>query len=125
MIKPLSIKIYPLEGGVLQVEEATLSLDEGIVGNKHDDISFLSVDALQFQKNNPDGMCMARFKENIVLDIDFRDIDTLELGDAVVEISSGKRFCFERCKYFDEGKLCSFKVGVAFGKVIKSGIIKT
>ena len=125
MIKPISIKIYPPEGGALQVDEAVLDTKCGIVGNKHDDISFLSRDAFEFQNKNPDGMCMARFKENMVVDVNFQGLDVLEIGTATVEMTEGKRFCFDSCKYFSESELCPFKAGITFGRVVKNGIIKT
>jgi len=121
--KVLGIKIYTkkgCEGEVLTT--ARLTPDEGIVGNRHDDLCLLTTTAQEFMKK-AEGLCFPRFKENLVVEGDLSDSGTLAIGDVVLELTGGKKFCFPECAYFSEDGGCPMTGGVAFARVVQGGVV--
>jgi MOSC domain-containing protein YiiM len=124
LTKILSIKIYSKKGCAGEsLTHATLSPEEGIIGDRHNDIALLTKSAIDFAAQNPGGACFAKFKENLIIDADFDENKQITLDNAVLEIIGGKKFCFEQCKYFAKDKPCAFKEGVAIAKVVQGGEI--
>jgi len=122
------IKIYPEKGSKGELlSQANLQENEGIVGDRHSDISLLTTAAQLFKEQNPGGLCFARFKENILIDADLHGIDHITIGDAVLGLGAKKKICIPECShyktYFLNGKKCPFSEGVAFARVLKGGAI--
>jgi hypothetical protein len=124
LTKILSIKIYSGKGCPgKNLTHATLSPEEGIIGDRYNNIALLTKSAIDFAAQNPGGACFAKFKENLIIDADFHKNKQITLDSAVLEIVGGKKFCFEECKYFTKDEPCPFKEGVAVAEVVQGGEI--
>ena len=122
-MKISSIKIYKEKGCPGQPQTtAQLTPEEGIAGNRHNDITLITQAAQAF-KNQGGGMCFAKFKENLIVEGSLHHDKPIEIGKAQLEITSGKKFCFKECQFFSEIKKCPMQEGVAFAKVTKGGNI--
>jgi MOSC domain-containing protein YiiM len=122
--KIIGIKTYLEKGGEGKVlTQAELKEGEGISGGRHNDISLLTKDAHLFAEQNPGGLCFGKFKENLLIDADLQDVNCLTLGDAILEIIGGKKFCHKNCIHFSEENECHFRKGVAFAKVVQGGMV--
>ncbi|MCL2855597.1 MAG: hypothetical protein FWE21_08260 [Defluviitaleaceae bacterium] len=120
----LSIKIYPQKGCEGEaLTQATLAPNQGIPGDRHNNISLQTKNARHFMEENPGGICFAKFKANILFDGQLQNSELLELGEAALEITGGKTFCFDSCKYHSVDKPCPMHQGVAFGRVVRGGLI--
>lgn len=115
------------------LNEAYLKSDIGVIGDKNNggdrQISILSYGAYKkILDEKINGLCTSKFYANIIID-DF-SIDDLKIDD-IFEISqsqiqiieTGKR-CFKECELVQNKMYCPLLKGVAFGRVIKDGIIK-
>ena len=121
--KVLGIKIYTKKGCAGEaLTTAQLTPEEGMVGNRHDDLCLLTATAQEFMKK-ADGMCFPRFKENLVVEGSLHDSGTLAVGDAILTITGGKKFCFPECAYFSEDGGCPMTGGVAFARVVQGGTV--
>jgi len=110
------ITIYPEKGGKGEsAAKVQLVAGEGILGDYHKNVSLMTTASHEFVRQNPSGMCMARFKAaNFLVEGDLADSEFLK-------ITGGKRFCFPECPIFSDD--CPFKAGVGFADVIKDGVI--
>ena len=75
------------------------------------------------------GLCFSRFKENICIrglaPDALRPGVRLETGETELEISGEAKRCHDECKLHQAGKSCSLAGRNLFGKVLKSGVIRT
>lgn len=114
-MKIIEIKIYPEKGSEGQVvKQAQFIVGEGIVGDRHNNVSIMTKNAKQFAEENPQGMCMSKFKANLLVEGDLADNETFK-------ITGGKKFCFSECPIFSEN--CPFAMGVGFADIIQNATI--
>lgn len=76
---------------------------------------------------NSNGLCHKKFRPNIVLDGYSNTVysvgDKIEIGSAVIEITAVKP-CFPLdCALAKNNMPCPLRNGVAFAKVVKSGVV--
>jgi MOSC domain-containing protein YiiM len=122
--KIIGIKVYKEKGSKGEnLTQAELVAGEGIAGDRHNDVTLLTKDALLFAEQNPGGLCFGRFKENILIDTDLQGISRITLGTAILETTARKKFCFTDCSHFSEENKCPFSKGVAFAQVVQNGVI--
>ena len=88
----------------------------------------LNEDRQQMETQAEQGLCFARYKENILLDEITPNTLTpgirLTMGEAVLEISDTGRHCFNECPLFNEGRFCFLAGRKLFAKVIQSGCVR-
>ena len=80
------------------------------------------------KEQEPMGLCVFRFKENICIrgiapDV-LRPGMRLEAGEAVLEISGETKHCHEECALHQAGKPCSLAGRNLFAKVLKGGVVR-
>ncbi|MCL2621255.1 MAG: hypothetical protein FWD97_10025 [Defluviitaleaceae bacterium] len=114
-MKVIQIKIYPEKGSAGErLIQAQFVAGEGIAGDRHNNVSLMTETARKFAEKNPEGMCMAKFKANLLVEGDLSD-------NEILKITGGKKFCFEECTIFSTE--CPFGEGVGFAEVVKNGVI--
>ena len=133
------IKIYTTKGEAgKELTEARFIENIGLEGDRHAkggerQISLLLSECREQVANvKEEGLCLARFKENI--SIRFLDPAAikpgirLEIGEAeqkvVLEITGETKHCHEECALYQAGKPCPLAGLNLFAKVIKSGVIR-
>ena len=135
-----TIKVFSAKGDPgKEVTEARLIENSGLEGDFHAtggerQISFLFTDdskqmALQKEK----GLCFSRFKGNITVSLQsgkdgqvlcaIAGGTRLYCGDAVLEITSVIKHCFEECVLFNTQQTCPLAGKSLFARVLKSGTI--
>ena len=84
---------------------------------------------LLLQNSERGGLCFERFGGNFLTEgLDFYELtagDTLQIGQAMIEITQVGKECFEECELFLSGAHCPLTVGCAFGKVTQGGVVRT
>jgi len=91
-------------------------------------LSFLSVEDKQWMNDQTEpGLCFARYKENILFDNIPSDSlipgSRFTIGEAVLELSSVSKHCYEQCRLFSRGQRCVLAGRCHFAKVIHSGTV--
>ena len=130
------IKIYAAKGDAgTELAEARLIENLGLEGDRHAkggerQISLLFAENLAAYKNEQ-GLCFARFKENIrVRTLEPAAVQQgtrLEIGaerQVVLEITGETKRCHEECPLYVAGKPCSLAGMNLFAKVMKGGVIR-
>lgn len=132
-MKVVALKIKHENNNIQLIDEAYFKKDKGILGDSHAlggdrQISILNADTRSKIDNEIiSGLCTIRFHENIT--VEGLELDKLfpgqqlSIGDAIIEISSMGKRCFEDCTVYKEKKGCSLSVDVIFGKVLESGMV--
>lgn len=130
----LSIKISIEKGkDRIEVKEGVLLQNYGLKGDAYGgpgnrEVCLMSKKTKDKLKDYKDGLCVARFVETILIDSDPSDIligSVLRLGEAEIIITKKGKRCFPECMLIKQKKACPLVTEPMFGKVIKSGIIKT
>ena len=133
------IKVYTVKGEAgKELAEARLIENLGLEGDRHAkggerQISLLFSECRdQMSTRNEQGLCLARFRENI--SIRFLDPAAIKPGirlaageaeqQAVLEITGETKHCHEECTLYEAGKLCSLAGLNLFAKVVKGGVIR-
>ena len=120
-MKVKEIRLFEEKGHVgKKVDTASLVPGVGIEGDRFKDVSMITTTAKNFMEEYPGGLCFQRLKTNLLVDGDLVNGETT-LGDALVVITRGKKFCFVECPHFTRFDPCPMKEGVAFADVLKEG----
>lgn len=79
-------------------------------------------------KLDSNGLCIKRFEETILIDIDSENIDVgdiLDFGESKIEVTQKGKRCFKECVLLKEkNNNCPLKTEPMFGKVLVSGRIQ-
>ena len=138
------IRIYPEKGSSgLELTEAKLTGNRGIQGDFHAgetdrqlSLRFSEIRGRPSAKEDK-GLCISRFKENILIcpsssaskndDLSWKVAvpgTRLTAGEAILEISGETKHCYEECALYSKGKICSLAGQNLFAKVVESGLIR-
>ena len=129
----LSIKLSIEKGkDRVEVKEGVLLKDYGLEGDAYSspgerEVCLMSIKTKKKLSQYSDGLCVARFVETILIDLDSQIISVgsvLKLGEADVLITKKGKRCFPECKIIQEKRTCPLVTEPMFGKVINSGMIK-
>lgn len=120
-----------------EVDLASLKKDIGLVGDcyscggnsKRQLTILLSEDKKNIEENFKDkGICLKRFHENLLIEgVSINELNighNIQLGNAIIEITSIGKRCFLECDLVKNENICPLKKGAIFAKVIQSGYIK-
>jgi MOSC domain-containing protein YiiM len=114
--------------------EAELIAGLGLAGDYHQggerQLSLLSAETRAWlDRQNGQGLCFARFKENLLLEgfasEYLADGSSVQVGDAVLRIHAEKKYCHTECPLFSGGETCKLPESVLFAEVERGGTIKT
>ena len=134
------IRVYAEKGAEgKDLSHARLIENRGLEGDYHAtggdrQISIFTAEDLKktedfFTAKKDEGLCVSRFRENIMLDgLDAGKLKPGMLfmaGEAVLEITSENKHCHDECPLYKKGKKCPLAGKNLFAKVIKSGEIHT
>lgn len=117
---------------LMNLNEVYLKKDIGLIGDKNQkgdrQISILDYCAYREILNRDfRGLCTSRFYANLIIDdlnIDNLKIDDIwQIGQSIIQIRIIGKRCFKECGLFRNKGYCPLLKSVAFGKVIKDGII--
>lgn len=117
-------------GKGINVDKIFLQEGHGIIGDKHGGkmgrhLTIIKESTREkLSKIDLIGLCMNRFKANIIIcgDEDLLPGDRLKIGDAVIEISDVKKKCYDTCLVHSNKLYCPLKE-VIFANVIQSGYL--
>jgi len=127
--KVLSIKLSIDKGNRIEVKEGVLLENHGLEGDAYAkpgdrEVCLMSKKTTDRLSNYGEGLCIERFIETILIDLDSDLIsvgDVLMLGEAEVLITKKGKRCFPECTLIKQK--CPLMTEALFGKVIKSGKI--
>lgn len=93
-------------------------------------ITFVSAHIMQQIKSQEvPGLCFSRFQGNIITrGIDYSGLtvgDILITENTQLEISAYSKQCFPECKRLQQGLSCELTYGIAFARVLQTGMIQT
>lgn len=122
------------DGQRYQVEFLELSVEEGILGSRFEgDEKNLQVTLMEKEAqergaiHQPDGFCIRRFKENLLLSgVDLTSVtvgDQLEVGTTILEITVAGKKCYPECPVYERSGPCGLDRHAAFAKVVQSGTV--
>lgn len=126
-MKVLKVKRYEKSGAPPEeLEYAQLTKEQGIVGDRYNDITFLTTHAQDFRDSCGDdeqGACFKYFRENIIVEYNqpLKDVKKIQVGTAQVELVGNLKECIAECIYLGN---CSFYHGISYGVVKKDGEIE-
>lgn len=121
-----------LDGKRRDVNVMELSVERGVLGSRYEgqesdlQISMMEKEARdRGMKDQPDGFCIRRFKENLSLSgIDLTRLvkgDRLQAGSAILEITIAGKKCYRECPVYRRTGPCGLDRHAAFAKVVKDG----
>ena len=131
--KVLGIKVSIEKGkDRIEVKEGVLLENYGLKGDAYSkpgdrEVCLMSVKTKEQLIDYQEGLCIQRFIETILIDLDPRGIsvgDVLELGEAEVLITKKGKRCFPECALIQSKRTCPLVAEPLFGKVLKGGKIK-
>ncbi|MCH4887224.1 hypothetical protein EZV73_06560 [Acidaminobacter sp. JC074] len=129
--KVLSIKLSVEKGNRIEVKEGVLLENFGLIGDAYAkpgdrEVCLMSKMTTDRLSDFEEGLCVKRFIETILIDLDPEDIsigDVLMLGEAEVLITKKGKRCFPECVLIKQKKTCPLMTEAIFAKVIKGGKI--
>ena len=125
-MKILKIKRYKVSGAPPEeLEDVQLTTDQGIVGDRYNDITFLTTHAKDFRDrcgSDEQGACFPYFRENVLIEHSkpLKEVKAIQVGTAEVELLGNLKECIPECIYLGN---CAFYQGISYGIVKKSGEI--
>ena len=116
------------------LESASLLAGLGMEGDFHArggerQLSLLCLETKQWMdaQASIEGLCLGRYKENILLDgmapADLVPGKRFKIGEAILEISDAPKGCFPECPLFSGG--CLLAGQYLFATIVRGGIVKT
>jgi len=129
------IKLTALIGEGLSTDEKSLVLkkNKGVVKNKkafdvNSEISILDSKSRKIVDSLKEGICVKKFKENILLGTDsiayLKEYSRLKIGENVLlQITSKTKDCYSECTLIEKGETCPLIENVKYAKVVNSGKI--
>lgn len=131
--KLLSIKVSIEKGkDRIEVKEGVLIKDFGLRGDAYAkpgdrEVCMMSIHTTSKLPSYKEGLCVKRFVETLLIDIDSNQInvgDLIEIGESQIQITKKGKRCFPECNLVKQKKSCPLMTEPMFGKVIKGGHIE-
>ncbi|MFZ5975443.1 MAG: MOSC domain-containing protein [Bacillota bacterium] len=112
--------------GAMLVEDKGFALDSRGGGDRQ--VSLAALEALE-QAKQYKGLCTGKFAANIVTKgLNYSVLhagDILRIGQCVIELTMVGKPCYQECGLAQRGRVCSLPSGCAFGRVKRSGWVRT
>jgi len=119
----------------VEIDEGFLLENYGLEGDSHSEKGSNKQVTLFFDKGRAavsseplEGLCFNRFMETLRIGgIDPETLEAgveVEVGDALLSVSSSGKKCYPECLIILDGRKCSLSSDVRFCRVLRSGVIR-
>lgn len=119
------VEIFDIHNINYEIKDIEFNKDKTIK-DKKGQVSLMSYDAYLQTKSNDDGLCLKKFKADLIVDkivLDALKINQeIKIGTAIFKIIKKGKECYQGCSLSKDK--CLLRTQVFFCDIIQSGIVK-